>query len=524
MCIWSDIRKNSTFTSNFSSVSVQNRIVRVTNEPRQFPDHMSPGNGIDAKITVLAIGTGEQARLFPDDAFLTFGCHILRAADMPTARTLFDTRRPDLVFLPLRLNGASTLVDIKTWLAQMPQSVIVVAANNDEIPEAADAMRLGAFDCLFTPFSQVRLAKTVENAVRRRNEGLTPPAPDAGPAPENQEARAAATAASPPNGSSDEVPFLGESAAMAAVLRGLEAVARSDATVFIQGEHGTGKALLARKIHEASPRRHAPFVEVTCAGLRPDRLEHDLFGTDPPAHPDTHKAQSQTQPHGGTLYLREIANLDPEVQVHLLRFLQRYGISHDHTAPQSGLRVICSTSKDPEIEMEAGRLRRDLFYRLHVIPLTLPPLRARDADVLLIARARLAQLSRREGRAFTGFTPGAEMAMQDHSWPGNIHQLQSVIWNVVLNHDAKQVEHWMLPQELWQDLPDDLPTGPTAHDKGAAITIHGRSLAQIERDVIRAVIQQHGGSIPQAAQALDVAPSTLYRKRDAWLRDDDDES
>jgi len=143
------------------------KVIQVNSEPSHIPDQPPRGAGVDGTVKVLAVGTRDQAWLFPDDPFLNAGCRILRAASLDDARAIFDTQLPRLVFLPLRLDGASTLSDVKDWLAREPDTTIVVVANNDEINEAAEAMRHGAFDCLFTPFSRIRLSKTVESAIRR---------------------------------------------------------------------------------------------------------------------------------------------------------------------------------------------------------------------------------------------------------------------------------------------------------------------------------------------------------------------
>ena len=518
----------------------------MNSEPSHIPDHPPHGGGVDGTVKVLAVGTRDQAWLFPDDPFLNHGCRILRAATLDDARAIFDTQLPQLVFLPLRLDGASTLADVKDWLARAPGTTIVVVANNDEINDAAEAMRNGAFDCLFTPFSRIRLSKTVESAMRRsRPSGATRgkattrpeadptamvapgtpvmdvPAGDVGGTSDRPAAAAAPerTTASPPHDAAlDGICLIGTSPSMEAVLQKVGAVARSDATVFIQGEHGTGKEHLARDIHARSSRSGAAFMPIDCAALRPETLERDLFGEGDFAT-DGGLGTLRLLAQGGTLYLDEVCNLSSQVQAQFLRVLQRCEAPDGTEDRRAGIRVICSTARDPYAEMEEGRLRVDLFYRLHVATLTLPPLRARGQDVLAIAQARLKQLCLREGRGFAGFSTEAEGILLRHKWPGNVRQLLNVVWNVVLNHDAPMVEAWMLPDELTADTRG---FAAQAGQAGTHVPIHGRTLAEIERDVIEAVIHTHGGSIPRAARALDVSPSTIYRKREAWQRDKGD--
>lgn len=524
-------------------MSVHVKVEQVNSKPSDISDHGQAGRIFGTGLRALVVGGADQAWLFPDDPFLNHDCRVLRASTLEDARAIFDTQTPELVFLPLRMGGVPALSDVKTWLAQAPTTTVVVMATNDEINDAAEAMRHGAFDCLFTPFSRARLAKTVESALRRSlSQGgakraaprpavpaaaLAGPPPKAMPeapgeraatVPSAQEARQPVSA--PPTTPETANELIGQDPTMVPILKTMEAVARSDATVFIQGENGTGKELLARTIHARSARGAARFVPLDCAILRPDTLERDLLGTTPGSDAAAQLAQ------GGTLYLDEIANLEDRVQGQILRFLQSCAQPGLHpgagaqgaAGAQADIRIICSTSRNPYDEMREGRLRADLFYRLHVAPMILPPLRARGRDVVRIAEAHLHRLSQTEGRRFTGFSSEAQAMLMAYHWPGNVRQLLNMVWNILLHHDADLVEGWMLPAEL-SDLRDnqDRPRGPEA----TRIMIQSRSLAEIEREVIETVIREHGGSIPRAARVLDVSPSTIYRKREAWMRRND---
>ncbi len=414
--------------------------------------------------------------MFPDDPFHRHGCRILRAGDLAEAHEAFKHHAPALVFLPLKLGSEPVLACLKSCLEHAPDTTVIVVADNSQINVAADAMRIGAFDCLFTPFSHNRLTSTVEAATRQ--------ALSRGAVPDR------APSHTPPRHG-----LIGAHPSMAQVIATLDAVAHSRASVFIQGENGTGKELLAKAIHAASPRRDKTFLPVDCAALTADDLNQDLFA----------KAD------GGTLFLDEISQLSPQVQSRLLRLLHDDpGAARSNTGPD--IRVISATCRDPEDEMRRGTLREDLFYRLHVAPITMPPLRARGADVIAIAEAKLAQLSLNESRRFTGFTAPAARALQAYRWPGNVRQLINVIWNVVLTHDAELVEDWMLPEAV------RAPRSPAAAPSG--LQLDGRTLAEIERDVIEQAIRDHGGSIPRAARALDLSPSTIYRKRESWGKPD----
>ena len=297
---------------------------------------------------------------------------------------------------------------------------------------------------------------------------------------------------------------------MKPVLRALDTTAASEAPIFIQGETGTGKELMARALHAESKRSAGPFVVLDCARLDPDTLEHQIFDT----------AKGAADPaNGGTLFLDEIARMDPRVQARLIRFLKSRDIApHVNGDTASvGVRLISASSENAHRKTQTGHFREDLYYRLYVVPITLPPLRERGDDIMAIANLRLVQLAAREGRRFRGFTPEAAQRLASYHWPGNVRQLINVVWNIVLNHDGDLVTTEMLP--------GDLLTGfrPPHDDVDPALSLAncgllGRPLAEIERIVIEETIRAEGGSVPRAARVLNVSPSTIYRKRDGWAR------
>jgi two-component system repressor protein LuxO len=223
---------------------------------------------------------------------------------------------------------------------------------------------------------------------------------------------------------------------------------------------------------------------------------------------------------GGTLFLDEICEMDLDLQTKLLRFVQSgmvQKVGGDHPT-KVDVRFICATNKDPWDEVEAGRFREDLYYRLHVIPLQLPPLRARDADVVEIARALLVRLAAEEGKTFTGFSPEAEARLLAFSWPGNVRQLQNVLRNVVVLNDGPTVGAAMLPDTMMKG------GAPLSPPQAAALAVTDapqgegdiRPLWQVEREAIEAAIAACGGNVPRAAARLDISASTIYRKKMTW--------
>jgi two-component system repressor protein LuxO len=324
---------------------------------------------------------------------------------------------------------------------------------------------------------------------------------------------------------------------MQAVYRTIAAAAPSKATVFVTGESGTGKEVCARAIHAESPRRDRPFVALNCAAIPRELIESELFGHQKGAFTGAQQARegAAEQADGGTLFLDEIGEMSLDLQSKLLRFLQtgmvkRLGATAER---QVDVRFLCATNRDPWAEVQAGRFREDLYFRLHVIPLHLPPLRERDDDVLRLADAFLARFASEEGKRFDGFDEAAREAMLGHPWPGNVRELENVIRQaVVLNRGGViGATQLALDPRRWSRLaatPSDRPGGSAA-EAGSAPMLAAAStspagvtttaiepLAVVERRVIEQAIAACRGNVPEAARKLEVAPSTLYRKLAQW--------
>ena len=414
----------------------------------------------------------------------------------------FGRLRPAVVVLDLMLPDGTGLDVMQTMLRQEPLTCIIVITANGSINKAVEMMRAGAQEFLVKPFDDLRLLAAVENArraVRHRAQPELEVQPQAVPAP-----------------------FIGTSPAMQAVYAKIRSVARSMATVFITGESGTGKELCAEAVHAASPRAHGPYIALNCGAIPGDLLESEVFGhlrgSFTGAISDKPGAASAAD--GGTLFLDEICEMDLNLQTKLLRFLQTSTITPvGATRPRKvDVRIICATNRDPMDEVRAGRFREDLYYRLHVVPIHMPPLRARGDDVIQIAERLLTQMAQEEGRAFSGLAPQVAAIFRTLPWPGNVRQLINVLRNVVVLNDGPLVLPEMLPPELQDTAAPPAAPPPVAPAMRSDLT--GLTLAQVERLVIEASIARNGGSIPRAAQELDVSPSTIYRKREAWEKAD----
>jgi len=442
------------------------------------------------------------------------------AYDARTAVALFERVQPRIILLDLVLPDRDGLEVLREIHARDPAAKVVVITANGSINRAVEAMREGAFDFLVKPFDERRLIGAVQNAVTLV-------------AQESEQGSAPVRGGEEPEEGGAFQGFIGRSEAMRQIYAMVKNIARSTATVFITGESGTGKEVCAQAIHGLSVRRAGPFVPINCGAIPRDLLESELFGHLKGSFTGavTDKRGAAAVADGGTLFLDEICEMDLALQTKLLRFLQTsmiqpVGATEAHKVD---VRIVCATNRDPGAEVRAGRFREDLYYRLHVVPIHLPPLRDRGQDVIDIAEVLLRRFAQEEGRRFTGLSDAARARFRTYSWPGNVRELQNVLRNVVVLHDGEYVVPEMLPRDFEAQTPRLAGTGVGAAPKPlqdevdsnpdhALQALVGTSLADLERSFIEATIEACDGSIPKAARLLDVSPSTLYRKRGAWER------
>jgi DNA-binding NtrC family response regulator len=414
------------------------------------------------------------------------------------ALAMIDQRMPQAILLDLHLPDMHGLYILRRVSEQRLPSAVVVITGHGSIQTAVEAMRAGAYDFLVKPFTAERLRVTLRNALehRRLRELVETYRHDF------ERHRYCG--------------FIGASLPMQAVYRIIDAAAASKATVFITGESGTGKEICAEAIHQQSPRRDKPFVAVNCAAIPKGLMESEIFGHVKGAFTGAvcDRDGAATLADGGTLFLDEICELDPGLQTKLLRFIQTGTFQKvGATKTQSvDVRFVCSTNRDPWTEVQERRFREDLYYRLHVIPIHLPPLRERGDDVLAIAEALLAQYAAEEGKPFCRFAPETQASLLAYHWPGNVRQLQNVIRNTVVLHHGETVAPEMLPAPLAEPIREAGVDVPTARPNNGEI----RPLWLIEKEAIEHAVAVCDGSIPKAAARLKISPSTIYRKRLAW--------
>jgi DNA-binding NtrC family response regulator len=410
---------------------------------------------------------------------------------------------PDVLVLDVNLpdmNGLDLLREVRS--RGLPTEVVIVTGQAS-VRLAVESMKEGALDFLTKPFTADRLRVTVRNALQRRK----------------LESQVAAIQEE--TGRDRFCSFIGQSMVMQSVYRILQNAAASKATVFVTGESGTGKELCADALHKLSRRREKPFVAINCAAIPRDLLESEVFGHAKGSFTGAtaDRAGAALQANGGTLFLDEICEMDLGLQAKMLRFLQTgtvQRVGEDKPRPVD-VRIVCATNRDPQAEVAAGRFREDLFYRLNVIPVDLPPLRERDHDALLIARHFLRQFAAEDGKKFTGFSPTVEAVLLGYGWPGNVRELQNTVRNIVVLNEGETVELDMLPR-AFQGGVGGLPAAGVrsiaAALPEAAMPIE--PLDAVVRRTIERAIAQCDGNIPRAAAALQVSPSTLYRRIQAW--------
>jgi len=416
-----------------------------------------------------------------------------------TALTYAEQRNFQLALVDLGLPDIDGYTVTEMLAGLNPPCPVIVITGEDSAEAALRATRAGAFDFLVKPVTPSRLFVTVRNALERQR--LQHVIHD--------------LAAS---GRSHFEGFIGSSPAMQAVYKIIETIATSKAPVFILGESGTGKELCAEAIHRCSNRRDKPMVTINCAAIPKDLMESEIFGHVRGAFTgaSTERPGAAQQADGSTLFLDEIGEMDIGLQAKVLRFLQtgearRVG---EDRARRFDIRVICATNRDPFEEVKAGRFREDLFYRLHVLPLELPALRERGDDILLIAQHALGLYTKEENKRFKGFDKPAQSALLAHPWPGNVRELLNVIRAVVVMQDGTQITTEMLPRSVTESPRGADPKFAVPATAKPVTTV--RPLIEIEREAIEHALQVCGGNLSQAAKALGINASTIYRKMRGW--------
>lgn len=449
------------------------------------------------------------------------------------AKAFIERNLPSLIILDLKLPDMEG-EEILDWLNenQISTSVIIATAHGS-VDLAVQLLNKGAKDFLEKPIKADRLKTSINLHLQRAKlENLV----------ENIESKF------------DRQRFrgfIGSSIAMQGLYKIIDAVAPTSASVFIIGDSGTGKEVCANAIHDESRRADQPFVAINCGAIPKDLMESEIFGHVKGAFTGatSDRKGAATLANGGTLFLDELCEMELEMQKKLLRFLQTgtftpLGASKEQKVD---VRIICATNRDPLLEVEEGRFREDLYYRVHVVPIEMPPLRDRGNDILTLAKHFMQQYAKEDNKRFRTINKDAEILLKRYQWPGNVRQLQNIMRNIVVLNDDAQLKADHLPAQFHRspkksasntirpaaqvqapavetESTHSVDLNHIAQNQGDRVTNKGvviRPMWQIEREAIQQAIEYCDGNVINAAVLLELSPSTVYRKKQAWEAEDE---
>jgi len=440
------------------------------------------------------------------------GYQLASVDSLSSAHAALAAFKPDIVLLDIELpdgNGMDFMAEINA-MEEKAKVIVMTAYGTSDM--AVQAIQKGAFDFLTKPFDAARLRVTLDNAsaqlqLNKRIDKLS---------------------------RDHYCDFIGKSLAMQSVYQTIDSLANSDATAFIVGESGTGKELAAEAIHKKGNRRDNAFIAINCGAIPGELIESELFGHVKGAFTgaSSNRDGAATIANGGTLFLDEICEMDLLLQKKLLRFIQTgtYCKVGSNVLEKVDVRFVCATNRDPIIEVREGRFREDLFYRLHVVPLRMPPVREREKDILILAEHFLARYAEQESKSFLRFSREAEDIIQRYPWPGNVRQLQNAVQQAVVLYEGEIIEPAMLPESVnsgaiekldpeSQHNPVEQTTTQQDIPREAAHMMRRQQIDPLwltEKNAIESAIEACGNNVNRAAGLLEVAPSTLYRKLQSW--------
>lgn len=454
----------------------------------QIETHQADGRMVRGARTVLIVDDEPAMRAAIAESLRRKGCEIVQAAEGREALACIDEVKPWLTITDLRMPKLSGLQLLKEVKKRMPGMPVVVMTAYGSVETAVEAIKLGAYDYVVKPFATEMLERILASL----------------------EESAAGRSAVESVPLSDDRPILTKDPGMLRLLNQVEGIAASQATVLIYGESGTGKELLARFIHQRSPRSHRPFVAVNCAALPDGLLESELFGHERGAFTGAlmRKAGKFELAHTGTLLLDELSEMNLGLQAKLLRVLQEREVDRvgGQTPVHVNIRVIATTNRPLLRDVEQGRFREDLYYRLNVFPITVPPLRERTADIPLLARHFMQAAASRNGLPVPTISDGLLELLQGRPWKGNVRELENVIERAVLlaSGGEIQVQHLLLdavPIGTAPERPIAPATGPSAG-----------SLWEMERELIFQTLARVNQNRTKAATELGISIRTLRNK------------
>ncbi|KPK66166.1 MAG: hypothetical protein AMK73_00740 [Planctomycetes bacterium SM23_32] len=415
------------------------------------------------------------------------GLEVATARDGAEACRLVEQGCFDVVFTDLKMPQRGGLEVLETARAGEPPSEVVIVSGYDDVPTAVEAMKKGSFDYLLKPISADQVELLIGKIKERRRL-----------IEQNRYLQAELA-----GGAGD---IVGQSSAMADVCAKARHVAGTDATILLQGESGTGKELVSRLIHRCSPRRKGAFIRVNCAALSESILESELFGHERGAFTGAHSAKPGRfeLADGGTLLLDEVTETSEKLQAELLRVIEEKEFERvgGTRTIRVDVRIVATTNRDLAREVAEQRFREDLYYRLNVVPLVLPPLRERDGDVELLSRHFAQKFARRLGKPCPRLEESALEKLRQYAWPGNVRELENLMQRLVIMDTDGALKVGDLPPYVTGSA------GPFARGD----RVLGPTLADVERQVILKTLRESGGNRTRAAERLDISTRTIRNK------------
>jgi len=440
------------------------------------------------KLTILVADDEKNIREGLREALALDGYEVLTAADGQEAMVAVTRGDVDLLITDLKMPRLSGEELLKGVTSQFPTLPVIILTGHGTIESAVQAMHDGAYDFLTKPVNLDRLSLLVKRALASRELAEQNRAMQ-----EELERR------------SGFASIIGRSAEMRQVFEIVRQVAPSRSSVLLTGESGSGKEMIAEALHYNSPRKDKPFIKVHCAALTESILESELFGHEKGAFTGAiaRKRGRFELAHLGTLFLDEIGEINQNVQIKLLRVLEekRFERVGGEETVEVDVRLIAATNRDLKEAITRGTFREDLYYRLNVVNIHIPPLRERREDIPLLAAAFLREFSQENGKSLEGIDAKARLALYNYPWPGNVRQLRNSIESAVVLAKGSTVTL------------DDLPPNIRGETGGDLLRLQvGASLADVEKEVIRSTLAREGGNKSRTAEILGIGRKTLHRK------------
>jgi two-component system, NtrC family, response regulator AtoC len=445
---------------------------------------------------ILVVDDDRHTRILLE-RLLARAARVSLATDAAEARRLFAADDYNLVLMDQRLPDANGIDLLREFRAQRPQLVGILMTGFADVRDAVSAVREGLFDYQTKPFDDLEALEAVIDKALELDRAYREIA--------GLRARLA--------NESDLPAVIGQSSTMQHALGQIRQVAGLDTTVLLEGESGTGKDLAAKLIHALSARSAKPFLEVNCGGLTESLLESLLFGYEKGAFTGASQATAGyfEKAHGGNLFLDEIADMSPKLQSSLLRVLQDHSyLRVGSTQPRKAdFRLICATNRALQDEVKAGRFREDLYYRIAVVTVRMPPLREREGDIVPLAMHFLDHYNAKFGKACGPFTPAAVQALESGRWEGNVRQLQHCIERAVALHSGGPIDRMHL-------CPAGQPAGIAETVATDAVLSYQDARAEFERDYLRHLLDSSEGNVSEAARLSGIPRQNLYVHMKRW--------